>query len=109
LVDVNVQLQITDELMGGSPGLDEAVEKRRQENYVSFMKGVEKDNRYLCLDVPYIAYKYRDIWGPGIQINHNYPHMRRAFRPKDLARIESYMRLMIIASNMESSKCGTAS
>ena len=83
LVEANTQLQIVEELMGELPGLDEVVEKQRQENYVSFVKGVEEDGGYARFDVPYIAYEYRDIWGRDIAVNDNYPHMWQAFTPKD--------------------------
>jgi len=99
LVEVNVQLQIAEELMGELPELDEEVEQRRQSNYTSFVKGVEEDGGYACFDIPYVAYKYRDIGGEDIVANDRYPYMRRAFKPKDLAKIEVYMRLIVIASN----------
>jgi len=99
VVNVRDQLDIVEELMGETPELDDEVALRRQNNYTSFVKGVEEDGGYARFDVPYVAYKHRDIWGEGIVANPKYAYMRRAFKPKDMAKIEKYMRLMIIASN----------
>jgi len=51
------------------------------------------------LDVPYVLYKYRHIWGEGIVANPKYAYMRRMFRPNGMAKIERYTMLMIIGSN----------
>ena len=99
LMDVQLQLQIVEELMGESPGLKEDVELRRQANYSSFVKGIAEDGGYSRFDVPYVAYEYRDVWGADIAVNERYHHRRRAFKPKDFATIENYMRLMVAASN----------
>jgi len=75
------------------------IELRRQNNYTSFVKGIEEDGGYARLDVLYVLYKYRHIWGEGIVANPKYAYMRRTFRPNDMAKIERYKMLMIIGSN----------
>jgi hypothetical protein len=99
LVEVEDQLRIVNQLMGETAGLDEDTELRRQKNFIAFVKGDDQDGGFARHDVPYIAYEWRDIWGPGITANPKFPHRRRAFKPRDLKKIENYMRLMILASN----------
>ena len=73
----------------------EDVEERRQDNYTSFLKTLDKNGGYRKHDVPEIAYEYRDIWGPNIIINETFVKhgrvQRRAFKPVDLERIEYYL------------------
>ena len=62
---------------------------------------------YSKLDVPRIAYDWRNIWGAHIKVNHDFVRevgkdvrvQRRAFSPEDLEFIEGCMRLTIVGCN----------
>ncbi len=89
------------ELLGEATGLSEDDEERRSKYYVQFLKDAEQDGGYRRIDVPSIAYQFQDKWGKGIRVDKKYVResyiMRRAFRPKDMAYIESIMHLMIVS------------
>ena len=66
------QRAIVDKLLGEVQHLSEEVAEHRQKNYTSFVKNVDSDGGFGKIDVPAIAYKYRDIWGEHISMNENF-------------------------------------
>ncbi len=73
------------------------------------MKDAEQDGGYRRIDVPSIAYPFRDKWGKGIRVDKKYVResyvMQRAFSPEDMVYIESIMRLMIVSCNQYGKLC----
>ena len=109
ITDVATQRAIVDELLGEVPHLSEEVAERRQNNYTSFVKNVDADGGFCKIDVPAIAYEYKDLWGEHIRVNEKFAKegyvQRRAFKPKDLELIEYYMRMMIVSSGQYGKIC----
>merc|ERR1711966_335525 len=71
------------------------------------MRQERDDGGYSKLDVPRIAYDWRDIWGAHVKVNPEYVKevgegvrvQQQAFLPEDLEFIEGCMRLMIVGCN----------
>ena len=104
LTDIKTQREIVQELMGDVDNLPEDVKQRRKSNYREFVGGEDVDQAFLRLDVPQIAYNFRDIWGEDIIPNHKYiirgRVLCRVFCPKHMKRIEDFMRLFLVATNV---------
>ena len=100
LTDVRTQIDLVNLLVGEDDRLSEDVQERRQTNYKKFLSGSCADGSFRKLDVPLIAFQYRDIWGENIRVNKRFVReghvQRRAFKPGDLLYIEWCMKMMIV-------------
>ena len=101
--EVTTQKAIVEELLGEATGLSEEEEDCRSNNYIEFLKDAEEDGGYRRIDVPSLAYQFRDHWGKGIRVGEQFVRkgyvLRRAFTPKDITYIEDIMHLMIASCN----------
>ncbi len=66
ITNVTTQKAIVEELLGEAKSLSEDDEEHRSKYYVQFLKDAEQDGGYRRIDVPSIAYQFRDKWGKGI-------------------------------------------